>query len=269
MSMMTRLLIAAFLILGLCLPARAQSLDIPVKKEQSAEGGIPATDAPKEELPPAPAGELEELKGAVRARLGDEAPRALAKGSQVFVKDVVSTGPEDKAKIVFYDESSLEIGPDSEVRIVDFVNDSKDPNVAVEAMKFVKGMFRFVTGQIVARNPESLQLESPLASIGIRGTTTDHKITLKESVKDGKPVTEVENEIHALRATKTKSVVTVRHLGKTQILDKINESVFIRPELPGEVRPLTEKEMEEFANGPIDRSPFDPREGAAIKGGAN
>ena len=249
-------------------PCFAQGLDIPIKKDQPAEAAQ-KVEKPAEDAPPTPVGEMDEFKGAVRARFGDQTPRVLAKGATIYVNDVVFTGPEDKGKIVFYDESNLEIGPDSEVRMVDFVNDSKNPNVAAQAMKFMKGMFRFVTGQIVSRNPESLQLESPLASIGIRGTTTDHKITLKETVKDGKPVMEVENEIHALRATKTKSVVTVRHLGKTQILDKINESVFLRPELPGEVRPLSEKEMEDFANVPMDRAPFDPREGALIKGGAN
>lgn len=249
-------------------PCLAQGLDIPVKKDQPAEAGE-KTEKPKEDEPPTPVGELEEFKGAIQARFGDQTPRLLAKGATIYVNDVVSTGPEDKGRIVFYDESNLEIGPDSEVRMVDFVNDSKNPNVAVQAMRFMKGLFRFVTGQIVSRNPESLQLESPLATIGIRGTTTDHKITLKETIKDGKPVMEVENEIHALRATKTKSVVTVRHMGKTQILDKINESVFIRPDIPGEVRPLSEKEMEDFANIPMDRAPFDPREGAVIKGGAN
>lgn len=246
----------------------AQGLDIPIKKDQPAEASEKVEKA-KEDAPPTPVGELDEFKGAVQARFGDQAPRVLAKGSTIYVNDVVFTGPEDKGKIVFYDESNLEIGPDSEVRMVDFVNDSKNPNVAVQAMKFFKGLFRFVTGQIVARNPESLQLESPLAAIGIRGTTTDHMITVKEVIKDGKPVVEVESELHALRATKTKSEVVVRHLGKTQILDKINESVFLRPELPGEVRPLSEKEMEDFANIPMDRAPFDPREGALIKGGAN
>ncbi len=255
------------LLLLLCpaLFAGAQTLDIPVAPDKAAEeGGTPAEAAGE----PVRIGELEEAAGAVGARRDGNGPRRLEVGSCVYVRDEVFTGPAGKGRIVFYDASELNVGPDSEVALGEYVDNPKDSDACLQVLKLGRGMFRYVTGKIAARNPEALHMSSPLASIGIRGTTTDHKIKVREVVKDGKKTWEVEDEIHALRKTKHNTEVLVRHMGKTQVLKKENQAVFLRPDIPGRVRALTPKEMEEFSTTPVTPAPWDPRPGGMV-GGAN
>ncbi|MFZ5813570.1 MAG: FecR family protein [Thermodesulfobacteriota bacterium] len=213
------------------------------------------------------AGVLEDLRGTVTARQEAGQPRAIPKGGPVLVKDILTTGPEDRGKIVFADDSVLEIGPDSEIRIEEFAYDTSDRDNFRQGLKMAKGLFRYATGKIVAQNPDRLKIESPLASIGIRGTTTDHMVTVRETIRDGAPVRVVEDELHALRQSKTKTQVVVTHLNKPTVLKKQDMAASLKPKTPAVSRPLTEAEKKTFATIPLSPAPFDPRPGLSLTGG--
>lgn len=210
--------------------------------------------------PPVKAGELVEAQGQVRAQRAHDPVRVLAQGSPVFVEDTLATGPEDKGKVVFGDGSSLDIGPGSQVLVADFAYDAAEASGSRQAIRMAKGLFRYVSGKVVAQDPARLQLESPLAVIGIRGTTVDHKIVWETKNIKGLPTEVVKEEIHALRATTHSQVVVDQH-GLKSVLTKPGQAAFLRPDLRGSVRPLTKKEMEEFSTIPVSPSPFDPRPG--------
>ena len=224
----------------------------------------PATDATLHK-----AGELAEAKGQVRAKHGQEPERALSPGGPVFVEDDLSTGPEDKGKVVFTDGSSLDIGPDSRVLMADFAYDPHDLDASRQALRMAKGLFRYVSGKVVQNDPARLRLESPLAVIGIRGTTVDHKIVTETKMVKGVPTETVKEELHALRASHGSQVVVDQH-GLKSVLAKPDQAAFLRPKLPGSVRALTAKEREEFATIPVTPAPFDPRPGkGGLFGGGN
>lgn len=215
----------------------------------------------------APAGIMADLRGVVSARLEGGDPRPLAKDAPVFVSDTLTTGPADKGKVVFADDSVLEIGPDSEVRIAEFTYDTTDRDNFRQGIHMGKGLFRYATGKIVAHDPDRLHIESPLASIGIRGTTTDHLIQVREEIRDGKPERIVENELHALRQSKSKTEVVVTHLNKPVSLKKEDAAASLVPKKPAVTRPLTEAEKKVFAEIPLSPAPFDPRPGSSLHGG--
>jgi hypothetical protein len=230
-------------------------------------GESPAPDAPvappASEQPAAPApriGELTEAKGQVRARRGQDPERPLSPGGPVFVEDSLATGPEDKGKVVFTDGSALEIGPESLVVVADFSFDAANPDASRQAIRMAKGLFRYVSGKVVEQDPARLRLESPLAVIGIRGTTMDHKIVVVPKTVKGVTTETVKEELHALRAT-THSQVVVDQQGLKSLLTKTDQAAFLRPKLPGSVRALTEKEKQDFATIPVTPAPFDPRPG--------
>lgn len=221
-------------------------------------------DAPK------PAGQVEEVLGQVQAKTGEAAPRMLAKGGPVFAQDVVTTKTDaDKAKIKFLDDSVLEIGPSSVCALADYAFDDTDSAKSKQSITMGKGVFRLVTGKIVVQNPENLVVKSPLAVVGIRGTTTDHWIKVKESTLGGRQVVEVESELHALRATKTNTQVVVQTETEKLVLSKPGDVAWVRPKLPGAVRALTDEEKQNFAKTPFQREPFDPpnRRGGMTGGG--
>jgi len=213
---------------------------------------------------PVPAGVVEELEGQAEARQGQDAPRRLAKGAPFFAQDtVVTPTARDKVRLAFADGSTLDVGPESQVVLKDFAYDEADKDKSRQAIAMGKGMFRFVTGKVVAQNPENLKIQSPLAVVGIRGTTTDHWVKVK-------PNGELDSELHALRDTKAGTVVTVRDAeGKVLALDKPGQTAWVRPNLPGAVRQLSDDEMQSLGKAPIKRSPFDPPARNSFSGGAN
>lgn len=253
-------------------PAKPAPRDGATPEPAAKTGAVEPPAAPEAapDVPPARAGELAESQGRVTARLGREAIRDIGPGAPVYVADVVATGPEDKGKVLFDDGSSLDIGPDSVARLTEFAYDPTSATGSRQTVAMAKGLFRFVSGKVTAQNPDNLRLESPLAVIGIRGTTTDHKVVSRQVLRDGAPVYEVEDELHALRESKKPTTeVVVTHLGLKTILKKPDMAVELKPRLPGKARALTEAEKKEFATIPLSPAPFDPRPGKGLVGGAN
>lgn len=218
---------------------------------------------------PKPAGQVEEILGQVEAKTGDASPRLLAKGGPVFAQDVITTKTDkDKAKIKFADDSVLEVGPSSVCALADYAFDEADAANSKQSITMGKGLFRLVTGKIVAQNPDNLVVKSPLSVVGIRGTTTDHWIQATEKTQAGKPVMEVQAELHALRATKTSTQVIVQTETERLVLTKPDEVAWVRPKLPGMVRALSEEEKQNFAKTPFQREPFDPAPRRGMTGGS-
>lgn len=101
--------------------------------------------------------------------------RALSAGSDIFSNEVVRTGDESLAQLLFLDSTSLSVGARSEVKLDRFVYnpDRKTGNVVLEASR---GAFRFVSG---SQTPTNYTIKTPLATIGVRGTVVDGYITLR------------------------------------------------------------------------------------------
>ncbi len=126
---------------------------------------------------------------------GPEGTHGLHQGSPVFKGDTISTAKGSAGSIEFLDHSVLNVGEASKVSLDQYVYDASKGTGKV-LFKMAQGTFRAVTGEIVKNNPESFKLQSPLATIGIRGTETAHTIppegegseTHLVMIFDGKPV---------------------------------------------------------------------------------
>jgi hypothetical protein len=99
--------------------------------------------------------------------------RPLSAGSEVFSNEVVRTGDDSLAQLLFLDATSLSVGARSEIKLDRFVYnpDRKTGNVVVEASR---GAFRFISG---SQAPTNYTIKTPLATIGVRGTIVDGYIT--------------------------------------------------------------------------------------------
>ena len=147
-----------------------------------------------------PAGEIESMKGDVTAVLNGET-RTLSKGDEVFPNDQILTQKKSIAEIKFIDDSNFILGPDSEFKIDKFSYNKPDTENSFST-KLVKGTFRFVTGLIARYKPDSMQVNTAVATIGIRGTevaveadATSATVVLEEPKdKSRKTAIEVSNE---------------------------------------------------------------------------
>lgn len=95
-------------------------------------------------------------------------PRTLRKGSDVKFLDTILTGEDTRVEISFVDESQLFIGDNSTLMIDEmiYVPGKKGHGV----LTLTKGVFRMVSGRINKVKGGSLALNTPVATIGVRGT---------------------------------------------------------------------------------------------------
>lgn len=120
------------------------------------------------------------VRGAVRATAPGAAGRVVETGKPVYSHDKVTTNAEGKLQILLLDQTSFTIGPNSEMELDEFVFDPAT-NAGKVSAKIVKGAFRFVTGKVARRDPSSMQVVTPVGTIGIRGTMTAGSVSATEA----------------------------------------------------------------------------------------
>lgn len=113
-------------------------------------------------------GHVQHLTGTASV-VRDSAVTPLAAGAALYVGDVVRTGKPGAAGMVLTDDTTISLGSGSEVALNDYVFQPKEGKFSL-ALKMVKGTFAYVTGQIVKLSPESAQVQTPDATIAVRGT---------------------------------------------------------------------------------------------------
>jgi len=96
------------------------------------------------------------------------AVRELQVDGLVEQNDRVITTGEGSAYIHFIDDTVLTVGANSEVVLDKFIFDGDKARIA--AVQLVRGTLRFVTG---SSNHRAYQINTPVATIGVRGTTID------------------------------------------------------------------------------------------------
>jgi hypothetical protein len=117
---------------------------------------------------PAQAGIVKVLKGDVKVqRQGQDSDATV--GLKLYPGDRVVTGVDAAAGITLRDDTLMSLGPKSSFVLEDFAfNESAgDGKIAV---RLAKGTLRYVSGLIGKHSPQSQQVATPTATIGIRGT---------------------------------------------------------------------------------------------------
>lgn len=108
------------------------------------------------------------IKRKVTGTLGSD-ERTLQKGFRVHRNELLHTGSQAQAELQLDDNTKLALGSDAELRLDEFVIAPEAGTKSV-ALKLLKGTFRFITGNNAS---ETYKLETPTASIGVRGTVFD------------------------------------------------------------------------------------------------
>lgn len=110
-------------------------------------------------------------KGNVSAAEPNQPARKLARRSPIFANDVITSDATSTAQIAFTDTSVYSIDKGTEFKIADYAfKKSAKPADDKSVMTLVKGGFRSITGNIAKANPDGYQVNTPVATIGVRGT---------------------------------------------------------------------------------------------------
>ena len=110
----------------------------------------------------------------IRNDVSQIAPRVIkiSTGDEIFRDETVRTAADSDAKFVLRDDTNLSLGPGSTLKL-DRAVFSGETSAGDIAVKLTSGAFRFVTGH---STKESYKIVTPLATIGVRGTTLDFLI---------------------------------------------------------------------------------------------
>lgn len=115
------------------------------------------------------AGKVQEMKGIVLAKAPGMDRRTLTPGATIYDGDRITTGPQASIVIIFEDRTEFTIGPNGSLEIDEFVYNKPGQNNSLLA-NVMRGSFRFASGQIARRDPENMEVQVQVATIGIRGT---------------------------------------------------------------------------------------------------
>ena len=145
--------------------------------------------------------------------------------------DIVSMDEVETAngrlKIKFIDDTQVSLTENTYMEINEYVFDP-DPNKSKMALNFVSGTARFATGGLGLVARENITIQTPTASIGIRGT--DFTTTVDElgrSLVILLPDEDCTDKVALEEGCAPSGSITVTNNGGTQILDEAYQAVMV------------------------------------------
>ncbi|MEE2705132.1 MAG: FecR domain-containing protein [Pseudomonadota bacterium] len=114
-------------------------------------------------------GSVETLEGNVTAERIDGSIVTLNVGDPVFLGDILVTGLGSSLAVILIDETTFALSEDGEMVLDELIY---DPGTGTGSGSFslLKGATSFVTGQIAEYGDDAMKLDTPVATIGFRGT---------------------------------------------------------------------------------------------------
>jgi hypothetical protein len=113
-------------------------------------------------------GSITELSGSAIIKRGKETI-TVAKGTTVATNDKIET-KNGKVRIIFKDNTNVQVTEHSSLVIDDFVYDPKNAAGGKLNLKAAAGTVRYASGAIAGANPNAVNIKTPTAAIAVRGT---------------------------------------------------------------------------------------------------
>lgn len=115
----------------------------------------------------------------VQAALGNR-NGGVKVGDPVYLGDIVQTGADGRLGITFADGTAFDMSSNARMALTEFVY---DPNSKSNSTFFslTKGTFTFIAGKIASTG--DMKIDTPVATMGIRGTTPHVEISADGTVK--------------------------------------------------------------------------------------
>ncbi len=115
-------------------------------------------------------GQVATVTGDVTATRVDGTVVTLTVDSPVFQGDELETGDGAAIGLVFNDKSSFALDANARLVLDSLIYDPSTGDGS-STFSMVRGVFVFVSGEIAANNPEEMTITTPVATIGVRGTS--------------------------------------------------------------------------------------------------
>lgn len=114
-------------------------------------------------------GEITEVTGVAKIIRTDGSEEQITLGTEVFQGDIIETAEGGAVNIGFIDDSSFAVSNDARISIDEFVFDPETEG-GIQDFSVIQGVFMYTSGLIGRENPDQVEIDTPVGSIGIRGT---------------------------------------------------------------------------------------------------
>lgn len=171
MKTITKIIATAFLVLVSINTVQARPGDVTGKymPNQIKNGKVDVKNADV-------AGFVIAARGKVTATNAAGSERVLTRRAKFYSNEVIKTGEKSIAQLRFKDRALMRLKPKSELNISEYhFGGAEDPKNR-SIMKLVSGGFRTISGSIGKANKSAYRVNTPAASIGIRGT--DYEVVI-------------------------------------------------------------------------------------------
>jgi len=117
-----------------------------------------------------PVGTAEEVQGNVTVTRADGTSETVTPGTPIYQGDIVETDAGGAVNLVFTDETSMAISKNARFAVDEYAFDPATES-GVTNFSVLRGVFVFTSGLIGRDDPDDVTIDTPVGSIGIRGTT--------------------------------------------------------------------------------------------------
>lgn len=113
--------------------------------------------------------------GIVKSLAGDVAivrndtPIKAETNMKLLKGDHIRTGKNGKVGLIFEDDTVISIGPNSRIVIEDFLFQPSEKRLSF-ITRVIQGTVSYLSGQIAKLAPGLVRIETPQATVGLRGT---------------------------------------------------------------------------------------------------
>jgi len=220
------------------------------------------------------------IKGDVTIASGEQAAKQAVIKDPVLLRDIVTASTDSSLQVLLLDQTVFTVGPDSLLTIDEFVyNPKKRKNTMTASVQ--KGMFRFMSGNISKSKRPKVSVNTPVASLGVRGTIVEglvgqDAINIARSagvLPAGAPADIAGATLFVLRgpgqkhtSTNTRGEIAVTSAGVTKTTDGSGMAMFVPDvnsppsdpfELPFFAYKMFQDNLRTEPTGPQSYKPFD------------
>lgn len=120
------------------------------------------------------------LRGEVTAVDSDGTTRPLSEDASIYPRDRIATEKRAAISFRFTDGTRVALGGNTVFDVEDY-DYSDEPSGNRFTTRLTRGVARFVTGLIAKRRPRAVSVNTPVATIGVRGTHFVSEVAEDES----------------------------------------------------------------------------------------
>ncbi|MGB0721226.1 MAG: FecR family protein [Gammaproteobacteria bacterium] len=118
-------------------------------------------------------GRLAFARGKVEVHDAAGATRRVVTGGALFRGDEVETDPAAMAVVVFRDNTRVTVRPGTRFKVTSFRYRDKRPDLNNVLLRVARGGLRVLTGLVAKADNKKFSIETPVATVGVRGTNFD------------------------------------------------------------------------------------------------